>query len=259
MDNSPRISLVLPILDGERYIERSICELGRLEEIYQNRIEFILVDDGSTDNTLTIAKRLTSDSTNWRLIQNVQNMGKGYSVRKGMLTAGGDVLVFVDADLSYPVDSIRQVIESVSTLQPVVIVSRVGKGAVLEVPSEMFGYFYTRHSMSRLLNLLVRAMIVNGVTDTQSGLKGFTKESALNIFARQTLDRFSFDIEILFIAKRLNYKLLEISVRSRYFSEPTTVHFLRDGINVICSLLKIRWNSLIGEYSKSLPKIGRLE
>ena len=259
MDNLPCISLIIPILNGESYISRSISQLRSLEDIYRNRIEFILVDDGSVDNTLTIAKRLTSELTNWRLIQNVQNMGKGYSVRKGMLTASGDILVFVDADLSYPVDSIRQVIESVSTLQPVVIVSRVGKGAVLEVPSEMFGYFYTRHSMSRLLNLLVRAMIVNGVTDTQSGLKGFTRESALNIFPRQTLDRFSFDIEVLFIAKRLNYRLLEISVRSRYFSEPTTVHFLSDGINVICSLLKIRWNSLIGKYSKPLPKIGRLE
>ena len=164
-------------------------------------------------------------------------------------------MAFVDADLSYPVDSIRKVIESVTTIQPVVIVSRVSKGAMLEVPSEMFGYFYTRHSMSRLLNLLVRAMIINGVTDTQSGLKGFTRESALNIFRRQTLDRFSFDIEILFIAKHLNYRLVEIPVRSRYFSEPTTVHFLRDGINVISSLLKIRWNSLIGEYSRALPKI----
>ena len=95
MDNFPYISLVIPILNGERYIDRSICELKSLEEIYQNRIEFILVDDGSSDNTLTIAKRLTSDSTNWRLIQNVQNMGKGYSVGKGMLTAGGDILLFV--------------------------------------------------------------------------------------------------------------------------------------------------------------------
>ena len=259
MDNFPCISLVIPVFNGERYIDRSISELRSLEKIYQNRIEFILVDDGSIDNTLAIVKRLTFDSTNWRLIHNTQNMGKGYSVRKGMLTAGGDILVFVDADLSYPVGSIQQVIESVSTHHPVVIVSRVSKGAVLEVPSEMFGYFYTRHSMSRLLNLLVRAIIVNGVTDTQSGLKGFTRESALNIFARQTLDRFSFDIEILFIAKRLNYRLLEISVRSRYFSEPTTVHFLYDGINVICSLLKIRWNNLIGKYSKSLPKIDQLQ
>jgi len=259
MDNLPCISLIIPILNGESYLSRSISQLRSLEDIYRNRIEFILVDDGSVDNTLTIAKRLTSELTNWRLIQNAQNMGKGYSVRKGMLTASGDILVFVDADLSYPVDSIRQVIESVSTLQPVVIVSRVANGAVLEVPSEMFGYFYTRHTMSRLLNLLVRTMIVDGVTDTQSGLKGFTRESAINIFSRQTLDRFSFDIEVLFIAIHLNYSLLEISVRSRYFSEPTTVHFLRDGINIMCSLLKIRWNSITGQYSKRLCKLDQAE
>ena len=162
--------------------------------------------------------------------------------------ASGDFILFVDSDLSYPVDSLRMVIDELFKGSSIVIVSRVKDGAVLEVPAEMFGYFYTRHTMSRLLNRIARTLIISNVSDTQSGLKGFTRKAALDIFPKQTLNRFSFDLELLFIARKRGYEFTELPVYSRYSGEPSTVHFIRDGIEVLRSLFVIRWRDWRGLY-----------
>jgi len=251
MPKRPTVSIVIPVVNGGRYISNTISQLRTLEGDPHFFVEFIVVDDGSSDDTVSQVSRITSGLSSWHLIQNSQNMGKGFSVKKGMLSAYGDFLLFADSDLSYPIASLRAVIDSLFKGHAVVVVSRVGDGAVLEVPSEMFGYFYTRHTMSRLLNMIVQGLIVKEVTDTQSGLKGFTREAALDIFPKQTLNRFSFDLEVLFIARKQGYKLTELPVRSRYFSEPSTVSFIRDGVDVLRSLFVIRWRDFRGQYGKS--------
>jgi len=248
MNSQLTVSIVIPVMNGGRYISQTIKELRTLEAEFEGQIEFIVVNDGSTDDTAFRIKQSTDETGNWHLLENTKNMGKGYSVRKGVLEASGDFVLFVDSDLSYPVDSVREVMDALFKGSSVVIVSRVMDGAVLEVPAEMFGYFYTRHTMSRLLNRMVRTFMISNVSDTQSGLKGFTREAALDIFSKQTLNRFSFDLELLFIAHKRGYAFTELPVYSRYSSEPSTVHFIRDGLEVIRSLFVIRWRNWRGLY-----------
>jgi dolichyl-phosphate beta-glucosyltransferase len=117
---------------------------------------------------------------------------------------------------------------------------------------QFFNYVYTRHLGSRVFNLLVRSLLDLPVRDCQAGLKGFTRSAAQVVFPRLTLDGFAFDIEVLCVAKTQKLRLREVPVEFRYFSEPTTVAFMRDSVRALADLVRVKIKSLNGDYSRPL-------
>ena len=235
------LSLIVPCY---REAERIGPSLQKIFE-YLNKApytsEVLVVDDGSPDGTLevinkTIATFPASSTVTVRPVDLVVNQGKGGAVRAGMLEAIGEIRIFTDADLSTPIYEVEKAIKAIETEGfDVVIGSRAIEGRALVKKHQP----WYREAMGRFFNLLVQLLVFKGIKDTQCGFKGFTAKSANDIFKAQKVLGFSFDVEILFLAKRLGYKVKEIAVEW-YNDERTTVGALGDSSRMFFELLRIR-------------------
>jgi len=205
--------------------------------------EIIVVDDGSNDETVAIVRECRSRNSAVRLLENGGNRGKGYSVREGMLQARGDVLLFSDADLSSPIAEADKLFAAIRNGADIAIGSRW-----LESGLQMQRQPLYRQVFGRLFNLAMRMVLGLNFKDTQCGFKAFTRQSAQTIFSRQRIERWGFDPELLYLAKRFQFKVREIPVAWAH-REGTRINPLRDGIRMLGELLKIRWNGLTGRYA----------
>ncbi|MGB9797167.1 MAG: dolichyl-phosphate beta-glucosyltransferase, partial [bacterium] len=169
-----------------------------------------------------------------KLVKLPQNRGKGYAVKTGIMKAKGRYILFSDADLSTPIEELPNLFFWVEKGYDIAIASRACPGAKLEVHQPMH-----REFMGRVFNLLVRLILLPGVYDTQCGFKLFRREVAREIFQRQRFEGFSFDFEILYIAKKLGYKIKEVPVRWRH-SPGSKVKVLRNGISSLVDVFKTR-------------------
>lgn len=203
--------------------------------------EVIVVDDGSPDATLTvitdtIASFPNSDRVTFRPLGLKQNLGKGGAVKSGMLAAQGDVRIFTDADLSTPIYEVEKAIRVLTKEGcDIVIGSRAIEGRALVKKHQP----WYREAMGRFFNFLVQLLVIKGIKDTQCGFKGFTSKAATQIFDAQKVMGFSFDVEILYLAKRMGFKVKEIAVEW-YNDERTTVGALGDSSRMFFELLRIR-------------------
>jgi len=247
--NNINVSIILPVYNAESYINKTLREIIDYIELKKDTMELIIIDDASSDNTPNIIKQIISSQNEYKFIENDKNRGKGFCVRKGVCLANGKIIMFFDPDLAYPIYEIDRLLNLVSDQHPIIIASRVINGAVFEVPIEMYSYIYTRHIMSRLFNLLIRMFLLKDIRDTQCGLKIYTRDAAKDIFSKQTIMGFSFDVEILFIAQIKKYSIQCIPVYSKYIYEPSTLSFIADGLDALKSLVKIKWNDLTGKYA----------
>ncbi len=204
--------------------------------------EIIVVDDGSPDNSVDVireafAKRPDSAKKNEaRLIELGTNAGKGAAVRAGMLDATGAIRIFTDADLSTPIHEVEKVIKAIEREGfDVVVGSRALEGrALVKVHQPIY-----REMMGRFFNMLVQVFVLRGIKDTQCGFKGFRGEIAEKLFSKQKVMGFSFDVEILYLAKKENCKIKEVAVEW-YNDERTTVGALSDSARMFFELLRIR-------------------
>ena len=167
--------------------------------------------------------------------------GKGLAVRTGMLAAQGDVVLFGDADLSWALDELLRFPPLVTTQTPVVIGSREGLAA------RRVGEPYYRHLMGRVFNRLVQAVAVPGIEDTQCGLKCFRADVAQAVFSRQRINGFGFDVEVLFIARRLGYGILVVPLRWVHKGN-SRVNAVRDSLRMVRDVLQVRLNARLGRY-----------
>ncbi len=239
------LSLVIPAYNCRDAIGATIEQvLGGLAGSAPG-FELIVVDDGSTDGTADAAARIRHEAL--RVIAAERNLGKGGAVRRGVLAARGDVIAFTDADLAYPVDQIARVAAAVDTAD-VAVATRVSADSRFLMSPRFFRYLYTRHVASRMFNRVVNAVLRLGVEDSQAGLKAFRRDAAQAIFSRQTLDSFTFDCEVLLIARRLGLRVAEVAVLYRYDSEPSTIAFARDSIGALRDLWTIRGRDRAGAY-----------
>ena len=243
-----RTSLIIPVYNGGRFIERTLAAARAHLERCGNPFEIIVVDDGSNDGSSEILARSTLDHGSMQLLTQRTNGGKGSAVRSGILKARGDRVIFTDADLAYPLTEVDKILAALDSGSDVAIANRVDPESLYHMSPAFFSYLYTRHVMSRMFNLAVRSLIGVRVNDCQAGLKGFRREAAEAIFKRQLLDGFTFDVEVLFIARRLGLKIREVPVEFHYLSEPSTVEFTRDGLYAIRDLIGIRRNASRGLY-----------
>lgn len=199
--------------------------------------EIVVVDDGSRDSTVELARHAGA-----RVLLNPGNRGKGYTVRHGMLEARGEWALFTDADLSSPIEEMEKLIAAVDREQAsVAIGSRALDRSLIGVRQPLF-----REYVGRFFNLVIRVVTGLPFHDTQCGFKLFETAAAREIFKRQRLDGFGFDVEVLFIARRLGYRLVEVPVRWNDVAG-TKVGMWR-GMAAFVDPVKVRWNAILGRY-----------
>jgi glycosyltransferase involved in cell wall biosynthesis/4-amino-4-deoxy-L-arabinose transferase-like glycosyltransferase len=250
------LSVVLPVYNGEVFIERSLRELIEYVAFLTEPSELIIVDDGSTDRTAElIAATVAGAPVPVQFIQSPQNEGKGAAIRRGMAIAQGRYRVFLDADLAYSPSAISEVRSKLAEGADVVIGNRVHAESTYRVKPSFFRYLYTRHLAGRIFNRIVRVFLLPGIFDSQAGLKGFTDRASNVIFGGWLPDGFSFDLGVLSRARHEQLSIAQIPVHYRYDSEPTTVRFINDTAAALFDLAVVRLR-IGGEYSKK--GFGRL-
>ncbi len=245
----PTLSLIVPVFNAGPVLRRSLTAIVAFLAIQGFTSELIIVDDSSGDDTPAIVDDFLGESDGVRVLRNDRNRGKGYSVARGMLAARGIYRVFTDADLAYPPEEVNKIITELDAGADVAIACRVLPESRYLMSPSFFSYLYTRHVMSRVFNAAVRLTLVPGVLDSQAGLKGFTAAAAETVFSRITIARFGFDVEALHIAQRHGLRIKQTAVNFRYDSEPTTVRFAHDAIDMAADLVRIRLNDLRGRYA----------
>ncbi|MGE5758801.1 MAG: glycosyltransferase [Gemmatimonadota bacterium] len=211
------------------------------------RSELILVDDGSGPRTAEVLRDFAAE-TGVTLLVNQRNRGKGYAVARGMLASAGRFRVFTDADLAYPIEEVDRILARLEAGSDIAIACRVLPDSRYVISPPFFRYLYTRHVMSRTFNWAVRHTLLPGLLDTQAGLKGFSARAAELVFRNLTVAGFGFDVELLYVARRLGLSIDQTPVRFRYDSEPSTLHFTRDAVTMLGDLARIRWNGFRGRY-----------
>jgi len=240
----PSVSIVIPAYNEEARLPSSLEAIwGYFREGEWSPVEVLVVDDGSVDGTAGVVRQFAESHAGTRLLENPGNRGKGYSVRHGMQEATGDWVLFTDADLSAPIGEFATLMKVARERSAgVVIGSRALDRSLIGVHQSGF-----REWAGRLFNFFMRTLTGLRFSDTQCGFKLFSAGAAREIFSRQRLDGFGFDVEALFIARMLGFATVEIPVRWNHV-EGTKVSMFRDSAGMFVDLLRVRWNHLRGLY-----------
>ena len=239
------LSVVVPAYNERARLPPTLRRIGAY--LGGRAHEIVVVDDGSTDGTAEAAHAAGVERL--VVLRNEGNRGKGYAVRRGMLAARGARRLMSDADLSTPIEELARLEQALASGHQIAIGSRALEGARIEVRQPWY-----RENMGRLFNVFVRALAVPGVRDTQCGFKLFTAGAAEVVFAAARLDGFSFDVEALYIARQLGYRIAEVPVSWR--NDAATRVGLRGGFQAFPDLLRIRFNHWRGYYGPAVARGG---
>ncbi len=240
---TPFLSLIIPAHNEALRLPDTLKQVFEFISGQPYNTEVIVVENGSDDNTFKIAQEYAANYTQLRILQNTQR-GKGRAVRQGMLEAQGEYCFMCDVDLSMPLTEINKFLPPVSDGNDIAIASREAAGAV------RYNEPYYRHFVGRVYNGLIRTLALPGLQDTQCGFKCFRAGVAKDLFSRQTLPGWSFDVEVLFIARLLGYKIVEIPIHW-YYSPHSKISVVRDSFKMGVDLITIRLNALRGIYAHS--------
>jgi dolichyl-phosphate beta-glucosyltransferase len=239
----PRFSVVLPAYgEAERIgdtIRRIRAEIGG--EVSSGALEIVVVDDGSADGTAGRAEEAGADT----VLRHEANRGKGAAVRTGMLAARGDTVAFTDADLAYAPSDLLAVLAAIEDGHDVAVGSRRHEDTETVVQAR-----WVRAAGGRAINLTTRLVLQGRYLDTQSGLKGFRRDAAQQIFRHTRIDGFAFDVEVLHLVERYGLSITEVPVRVTN-SGRSSVHVVRDGMRLIGDLYRIRRFARAGAYDAS--------
>lgn len=231
---SINISIIIPAYNEESSLESTTREVGNYLSQRGLSYEILIVDDGSTDSSLAVARRIEADRYNVRTITYIPNRGKGHAVRTGVLAAKGEKVLFTDSDNATPIDELPALMAALDSGCSVAIASRAVKGAVRLVHQPFY-----REIGGKILNLIIRTFAVRGIHDTQCGFKLFTQEAAEAIFSKCIIDGWSFDVEVLYLANLLGYKIAEMPVHWTHRGN-SKVHPIRDGLKMLLDIVRIR-------------------
>lgn len=230
----PHLSLVIPAYNEVGRIGGTVATVCAYLDRQAYAWELLVVIDGGSPAAADEARAAAAGRTNVIVMVNDINRGKGFSVRRGFLAAKGERVAFIDADLSLPVDGVEPMLARLDAGADVVIASRTVPGArEIGAPPRL------RNVMSRVFNLMVQALALPGIRDTQCGFKGFTADAARRIFAAQQSDRFGFDVEALYLARKFGYRIDELPVVCTYHAG-SSVNRIGDVANMIADIFAIR-------------------
>ncbi len=239
----PTYSIVIPAYNESARLGATLEKV--LAYVHGQRwdAEVIVVNDGSRDNTAEIVRAYSAKDPVLRLVENPGNHGKGYSVRNGMLHARGKIVLFSDADLSSPIEEARKLFQALDTGADIAMGSRW-----LRAETQTQRQPLHRQVFGRIYNLILRLTLGLQFADTQCGFKAFKQAAVQAIFPLQKIERWGFDPEILFLARKLKFKVKEVPVAWGH-SGGTRINPLVDGSRMVMEMLKIRWYDLTGKYS----------
>lgn len=238
----PTYSIVIPAYNESARIGATLERVLAYVREQKWEAEIIVVNDGSRDSTVEIVKRFAGQHAELRVLENPGNRGKGYSVRNGMRNAQGRILLFSDADMSSPIEEAAKLTAAIRQGAEVAIGSRWLRSELQTQRQPLY-----RQMFGRIFNLVLRMVLGLSYTDTQCGFKAFTRGAAQEIFARQRIERWGFDAELLFLAKKFGLKVSEVPV-SWAHSSGSRMSYFRDGTRMVWEMLKVRWYSLTGKY-----------
>jgi len=245
--NEIYLSVIIPAYNEEKRLPKTLEEIDEYLKKQDYDYEILVVNDGSKDRTVEVAKSLMLKIRNLIVTGYEKNQGKGYAVRFGMLEAKGDYRIFTDADNSTSIDHLEKIWPEFKKDFEVVIGTRDPRDA--KGACQAFPQSWLRRRLGDIYNILVQLICgFWGIWDTQCGFKGFTKKAAENIFPKCKINRFSFDPEILVIAKKLGYKIK--IVPTYWKNDPYTTVKFKSMVKMGFDLLKIRWNLISGKYAK---------
>ena len=239
----PYLSVVIPAYNEASRVGNSLEKVRVFLESKPYSTELIAVDDGSNDHTPEMLREAAARIPSMRILRNEPNRGKGYSVRRGVLEARGEFVLFTDADLSAPIEETDKLLAALTSAGTD---AAVGSRAL---ERELIGIHqpWLREFSGRGFNLLVRLFTGLKIRDTQCGLKLFRRNTTRLAFELQRIAEFGFDPELLFLIERIGGKIVEVPVR--WNDNPATkVHFLRDATRMFLDLFAIRWRAATGQY-----------
>jgi dolichyl-phosphate beta-glucosyltransferase len=228
------LSLVIPAYNEEKRLGPSLERIRTYLAAKPFASEVIVVDDGSTDRTSEVARETLEGRLAVRVIRLETNQGKGHAVRTGVLASAGEIVLFSDADLSTPIEELDKFLPRLNEGFDVVIGSRAIPGCDIRVRQAR-----SREAMGRFFNRLVRLFVMRGCRDTQCGFKLFRRQAALDLFSRLETQGFSFDVEVLLLARKLGYRLVEVPV-VWCDSPPSRVRIIRSSWQMLKELWRIR-------------------
>ena len=243
LNQMPRYSIIIPAYNEAARLGSTLERVLSYVSQQAWDAEIVVVNDGSRDQTPDLVRTKSAVCPNLRLIENPGNRGKGYSVRNGMLNAAGDILLFTDADLSSPVEESVKLFAAIEAGADIAIGSRW-----LQPELQAHRQSLARQLYGRIFNLLLRIFLGLKFKDTQCGFKAFSRRAAETIFPLQRIERWGFDPELLFLARKSGLAVKEVPVVWSH-SEGTRISPLKDGMRMFFEVLAIRWNAVTGKYS----------
>ena len=236
----PFLSIVIPAYNEENRLPGTLEQVFRFLAKRPFSSEIIVVENGSTDQTLEIAQQFAAGHENVHVLHS-QQRGKGLAIHEGVKAAVGEYMFLCDADLSMPIEEISKFIPPQLQDVDIAIASREAPGSVRYTEP------YYRHFTGRVFNTLIRLLVLPGLQDTQCGFKCIRAEVAHDIFRYQTLTGWAFDVELLYIARHHGYRIVEIPIHW-YFNADSKISVFRDSLRMFLDLLRIRRNALLGLY-----------
>jgi len=242
MTNKVHLSVVIPAYNEEKRISATLLDIDKYLSKQNYDYEIIVVSDGSTDKTVEVLSEFKIQNSKLKIIDNKENHGKGYVVKQGMLEAGGEYRLFMDADNSTTINHLEKFWPLIKEGYDVIIGSIEVRGAKIEEKAAWY-----RRWLGRISKYIIR--IVAGlwkIHDSQRGFKLFTAKAAEAIFPRQTIMHWGFDIEILVLAKKMGFKIKEVPVNWSNPGESKVT--LKSYIKTFQELLRIRRNLILNKY-----------
>ena len=241
MSENIYLSIVIPAYKEERRIQKVLNAIVEYQKNHEFEIEVVVVIDGSPDNTTETVDSFKDKIKILKIVDRKINKGKGYSIKEGVALTHGKYVLFTDADNSTPFYQVDKLLKF-TDMYDVVIGSRYCKDGRLAKPQS-----FVRRMGGRVLNIVIQILACRGIKDTQCGFKLFEAKTAKEVFSRQTFDRWSFDIELLAIARKKGHKVKEVGIV--WYDDPhSTVDPIKDGIRMIKDSWQVRKNITAGKY-----------
>jgi glycosyltransferase involved in cell wall biosynthesis len=238
-------SIVIPAYNESARLRPTLDTLLQYVHDQKWDVEILVVNDGSSDDTAQVIREYGKVHPEILLLENPGNRGKGFSVRNGMLHARGNICLFTDADLSSPIEEAEKLLAAINAGADVAIGSRWLKAELQTERQPLY-----RQAFGRIFNMVLRIVLGMRFVDTQCGFKAFRRDAVQRIFPLQKIERWGFDPEILYLARRAGLKVAEVPVVWAH-SEGTRLSPVKDGIRMFGEVLRIRWYALTGAYNAS--------